>query len=372
MPDALVQQRNILYKISMNLNFFQRYTSNRSYIPELDGLRFIAILSVLIYHTNNRLEVLLPNYHNFLTKLFKTGYLGVEIFFGISGYILSVQVLNLMAKDKFTYKDYFKRRLRRIEPPFLISTLAIFSLWFFFGSTPKQELVNSLFSVITYTSNFFNKNLINVVTWSLEIEIQFYLLLPLFLILYINKPKLFYLTLVFMVFMGLFAFNYNWIPFKLLPAYSQYFLIGVIVAVLSVKQKILNTYFVGANFLIVFTIFYLGLNFNLISQFLILILILILFNNVLILKKGIGFLKYNLVAIIGGMCYTIYLWHYPVMTLFFRSVFSHIEKLNLGDAALYWICLLGLTSFQILLSFFLFILFEKPFMKPFNKKIQSK
>ncbi len=356
----------------MNLNFFQRYTSNRSYIPELDGLRFLAIISVLIYHTNNRLELLLPNYHNFLTKLFKTGFLGVEIFFAISGYILSVQVLNLMAKDEFTYKDYFKRRLRRIEPPFLISTIAIFSLWFFFGSTSKQELVNSLFSVITYTSNIFDKNLINVVTWSLEIEIQFYLLLPLFLVLYINRPKLFYITLVFMLFMGLFAFNYNWIPFKLLPAYSQYFLVGVIVAILSVKKVIKSTYFFGANFLIVVAIFYLGLDFNFISQFLILILILILFNNVLILKKGISFFKYNVVAIIGGMCYTIYLWHYPVMSLFFRNVFSHIKELNFCDVTLYWICLVGLTSFQILLSFFLFILFEKPFMKPFNKKIKSK
>lgn len=352
----------------MNINLFKRYTSNKNYIPELDGLRFLAILSVLLYHTNNRLEILLPNYHNFLTKIFKTGFLGVEIFFAISGYILSVQVLKLMLLDKFRYKDYLKRRLRRIEPPFLISTLAIFSLWYVYGSTPKNELLHSLGSVITYTSNIFNNNLINVVTWSLEIEIQFYSLLPLFLYLFIKNAKLFYVTLIFMFFLGIFSFNFHLIPFKLLPSYSQYFLIGVIIAVASFKKISINTYFKGANFLIVLAIFVLGLNFTIYSQFLILLLILILFNNVLILKKGIVFFKNNLVSIIGGMCYTIYLWHYPVMSLFFRSIFSHIVKLNLGDTFSYWSCLISLTSFQILLSFLLFILFEKPFMKPFKKK----
>jgi peptidoglycan/LPS O-acetylase OafA/YrhL len=230
-----------------------------------------------MYHTNNRLLILIPEYENFLTKLFKTGFLGVEIFFAISGYILSVQVLNAMDKDKFTYKDYLVKRLRRIEPPFVISTLAIFSLWYFFGSTPKEELINSLFSVITYTSNIFGENLINVVTWSLEIEIQFYLLLPLFLLLFGKKSKLFYFLVVFILIFGLFSFNYNLISFKLLPAYSQYFLIGVIIAILSIKKIVINTYFFGLNFIIVSTIFYLGLNFNMVSQFFILILILILF-----------------------------------------------------------------------------------------------
>lgn len=352
----------------MNLKFFQRYTSSKSYIPELDGLRFLAIVSVLIYHTNNRLEVLLPNYHNFFTKLFKSGYLGVEIFFAISGYILSVQVLHLMSQDKFSYKDYFKRRLRRIEPPFLISTLAIFSLWYFFGSTPKSDLINSLLSVITYTSNIFSENLINVVTWSLEIEIQFYLLLPLFLYFYFKKPKSFYITLISMMLLSLVVFNYNLIPIKLLTSYSQYFIIGVVLAILLKKKIVINTYFYGANFLIIFAIFFLGLFFNLLSNFLIIILIFLLFNNVLILKKGIDFFKQNLVAIIGGMCYTIYLWHYPIMSIFFRNIYVHFKNLNLNDASLYWICLLTLTSFQIFVSFFLFILFEKPFMKPFNKK----
>jgi peptidoglycan/LPS O-acetylase OafA/YrhL len=356
----------------MNINIFKRHTSSKSYIPELDGLRFLAIVSVLIYHTNNRLSEAIPNYENFLTRFFKAGFLGVEIFFAISGYILSVQVLHLLSKDKFTYKEYFKKRLRRIEPPFLISTIAIFSLWYYFGSTPKHDLINSLLSVITYTSNIVGTNLINVVTWSLEIEIQFYLLLPLFLFLYVKSPKIFYILFASIFLFGFFAFNYSIIPFKLLPSYTQYFLIGIVVAILSKKEIFVNTYFFGCNLLLVFFIFFLGLNFTIIAQLLIVILILILFNNVLILKKGINFFKLNLVAIVGGMCYTIYLWHYPIMSIFFRNIFGHIKILNLNEEALYWICIIGLTSFQIMVSFFLFILFEKPFMKQFSIKLKKK
>lgn len=102
------------------------------------------------------------------------GDLGVPLYFSISGFVLTSQILKT---KRLSYTEYILRRVERIEPPFLITTLVLyFALSYRDGFSYERDY--SLFRVLTYTINF-SENLINVVTWFLEIEIVFYLLLPL-------------------------------------------------------------------------------------------------------------------------------------------------------------------------------------------------
>lgn len=315
----------------------------------------------MIYHANGRLMGALPQFQNPFTEYLRGGYFGVELFFAISGYILSLQILK---RKEFSYRDYIKRRILRIEPPFLVSVLIIFFMWYFFGSQDRTELVKSLFSVLTYTSNIFGNNIINVVTWSLEIEIQFYLLLPFFLWLLRKSSMAFSILAAGLIALGTSGFLDDRIHFSTLLNYFQWFAVGIMTAILQVKEKRFNTYFSGSNLLICFLLFYLaqGEATPLWAKMVQWVLMLVLFNNVLILRKGIAFLSIPLVSIIGGMCYTVYLYHYPVMNIYQSRVFPLFRTFLDSDVALYSLGLISLTVFQLVIAFVMFKVFEKPFM----------
>src|SRR5664279_84410 len=102
------------------INKFTRVTSTGSYLPEIDGLRFLAISWVFLYHLN---DYLIKNYHGNGVKIFQTvlgnGHLGVELFFVISGFVLSLPFAKYYFKQekKVHLRQYFMRRLTRLEPP---------------------------------------------------------------------------------------------------------------------------------------------------------------------------------------------------------------------------------------------------------------
>jgi peptidoglycan/LPS O-acetylase OafA/YrhL len=96
-------------------------------MPEIDGLRFLAIISVLLFHFNGFIFNKSQPISNtvFLNKLnfvLGHGHLGVELFFVISGFILALPFANsyLKSKKKDNIKSYFTRRLTRLEPPYIL------------------------------------------------------------------------------------------------------------------------------------------------------------------------------------------------------------------------------------------------------------
>ena len=146
------------------------------YRPELDGLRAIAVLSVLFFHAK------LP--------YFSGGFLGVDIFFVLSGYLITKIIVKNIANNSFSILDFYSRRARRILPAlFLVVLFSIFFgyLWFLPGDF--HSFAKNVFSVLFFYSNinfwlddgYFSianniKPLLS--TWSLSVEEQFYIVFP--------------------------------------------------------------------------------------------------------------------------------------------------------------------------------------------------
>ena len=161
------------------INKFTRVTSTGSYLPEIDGLRFLAISWVFVYHLNDYLIKKYPgNGNNIFQRIFGNGHLGVELFFVISGFVLSLPFARYYLKQgkKVYLKQYFIRRLTRLEPPyFLIMIFLFFSLASTHLYTAKAltpHLIASLFYVhnIIYPGSL---PVINSVAWSWKLRYSF-------------------------------------------------------------------------------------------------------------------------------------------------------------------------------------------------------
>jgi peptidoglycan/LPS O-acetylase OafA/YrhL len=144
------------------------------YLPQIDGLRTIAAFSVVAYHC--------------LPPLFPGGYLGVDIFFVISGYLMMSATTHAeIWKSRASFFAFYRRRLLRLAP--LLITVVL-SLALFLSLTGKVIYwQQDVLSVLTYTSNLTSlagqPPLWMLHTWSLSQEMQFYLLVP-FLLLAIS------------------------------------------------------------------------------------------------------------------------------------------------------------------------------------------
>lgn len=151
------------------------------YRPDIDGLRAVAILSVVFYHLD-----VLP---------FSGGYIGVDVFFVISGYLITTIIYKDIRNRSFSFLNFYERRIRRIFPAlfavFLITTIVCY---FLFLPKDLQTLFQSLVAATLFTSNllfwktagYFGwpaelKPLLH--TWSLSIEEQFYIVYPALLLL---------------------------------------------------------------------------------------------------------------------------------------------------------------------------------------------
>ena len=157
-----------------------------NYRPEIDGLRALAILPVVFFHAGY--------------NLFSGGYIGVDVFFIISGYLITSIILKSQLEKKFSILNFYSRRAKRILPAllFLISLSLIFSVLF----VPPEDLLvisKSAVSSLFFFSNFFfsynsgyfdlsSEYQIFLHTWSLSIEEQFYIFFP-FLLIFLTRYK---------------------------------------------------------------------------------------------------------------------------------------------------------------------------------------
>lgn len=169
------------------------------YRPDIDGLRAIAVLSVIIFHVNS---AWLPS-----------GYLGVDIFFVISGYLITLVIMKKIEKCEFSFLNFYKNRVKRIFPAFIfyIFIITILAYFFFTPSDFNNLYVRSLFSAVFFSSNiyfslsddYFSSNVYEkplLHTWSLSLEEQFYLLFPFFIVAFCKFfPRKIKLSLVFLV-----------------------------------------------------------------------------------------------------------------------------------------------------------------------------
>lgn len=174
------------------------------YRPEIDGLRALAVLPVILFHAGF-------NY-------FSGGFVGVDIFFVISGYLITTIILDELEQENFSIVNFYERRARRILPVLFI-VMFISLLFGFFLLMPDefknfgQSLVaTSLFSnniLLAMTSGYWDlssefKPLLH--TWSLGVEEQYYIIVPVLLMIFWRVSKVSIVYILWAIFTGSFLF----------------------------------------------------------------------------------------------------------------------------------------------------------------------
>ena len=143
---------------------------------DIDGLRAVAVLPVILFHAG--------------APLFSGGFAGVDIFFVISGYLLSYIIIHERRENNFSFVNFYERRARRILPVLIfIVCITLPIAYFLLSPVQLKEYGQSLIGITTFSSNFVfwfqsgyfaeaaeNKPLLH--TWSLAVEEQYYLILP--------------------------------------------------------------------------------------------------------------------------------------------------------------------------------------------------
>lgn len=352
-----------------------RTPASGQYLRFIDGLRFLAIFPVVLQHANERLAKYgnlgnLSLTEDFISFLISRGTIGVFLFFAISGFVLTLP----FAKNSgtFSYKQYLAKRLRRIEPPFLF-WMSIFALVLWVKATyGLDELLLHYLATVTYTHQLFFQEYswINPVAWSLEVEIQFYLLAPFLAMAYfsfssIGKRQLGIAVLILLWILLQHFLGWHLYPWKAsILGHFQHFLVGMLAADLFVNpRKVQVPSWVWDILPLPLA---LGMAFTWTDELgktllfeLMLLLLLIASWKGHTFKK---FLSLTWIAIVGGMCYTTYLTHLPLLEAAYSFIgdFGHSTG-YLGQLSISLILVLPMILFSSIV-FYRWI--EQPFMKP--------
>lgn len=369
----------------MHLKFlqkFKRITYSTSYLPEVDGLRFLAIFSVVvIMHIPNYLNEKFYN-HQLLPDGYWKGFSiagghGVDLFFVISGFILSLPFAKwrLNKAKKVSLKKYYLRRLTRLEPPYIIALIIFFiaNVWVLNAYSFKNLFPHFLASVAyLHTIIYHSFSWILPVAWSLEVEVQFYVLAPLFFLIYaipsrVARRSIFLLIII----IG----SYYWFDYWGIGnvfSFLRLFFIGLLLADLYCTKTVLfknkiSGLVIGlaslAGFLFLPSVYLdaTGVHYS-IGYVVKMLCMFFLFHCVLTNPYIRKLFSAELIIIIGGMCYSIYLLHLAIIS----ATGTILIKLDAGSTEkfycpLYFLLFIVIT---LVISAIYFLLVEKPFMRP--------
>ncbi len=311
---------------SIFLEKFRHITSAGNYIPEIDGLRFIAIFWVVVWMhlptviNNNLFEGKLINDSYFASVILEGGH-GVSFFFMISGFILALPFIKEKIVDgkAVSLKKYYLRRLTRLEPPYLAALLLSFILLLIVKGESFIDLLPHLGASALYLHNIIYNDSSSVLSVAWSLEVQFYLLTPFFCFIYLVKNRVIrrFILILLILISGVYAYYSLWQLPTILTKFLCYFFSGMLLADLySAGHQLKFNNRIG---MIAGSVILLGLPFInsvhslwffLLKLFLMIaVFYLVLFNAGL--KKLISG---QLITIIGGMCYSIYLLHLLIMS----------------------------------------------------------
>lgn len=302
-----------------------------TYRPDIDGLRAIAILLVIIFHAG--------------FSLFPGGFIGVDVFFVISGFLITSIIEKEIQKNTFSFKNFYLRRIRRIIPVLVFIMLIItIPAYFILFSNNLEAYSRTLLYTFLCSNNFhlyFNSgdyfaessDLIPFLhTWSLSVEEQFYFLLPPLLLFFhkrINAQKRFFIIFILCIVGLIFSIYQSYsnprMAYFLLPARLFELLIGSCLALYW--EKLPNLSQLKNNILSV-----IGLLLILIPAFVLtnsslfpglnafwpcLGTALLLFTGKTNSNKGIvnKLIENKIMIGIGLISYSLYLWHWPIFVL---------------------------------------------------------
>lgn len=313
---------------------------------DINFLRALSVLIVLFFH--------------FEIPGFSGGFLGVDVFFVISGFLMTMIILRDFEKDHFTLKGFYERRIRRLIPALslLLLFVLVISSVFFFKSDLRLNakyvgLADIFFSNIyfwKYQNYFSSTDNILLHTWSLGVEWQFYLFYPIILLLlrkiYFRKKNIFWsillaLTLAsfaIMLFIGGSATNFT---FYMLPSRYWELSLGGLAYGLSIywqPTKSIRIWIVALSILVIISSAFFITPSDLWPSTLTLLPVVATF---LILSYNVEFSLFNnqVVRFFGNISYSLYLWHWPWYILF--KYFGLID----------WVSILVITLLSILSAY---------------------
>lgn len=333
------------------------------YRREIDGLRALAVLPVILYHAG-----------------FTGGFVGVDIFFVISGYLITSIILAELKGNSFSLLKFYERRARRILPAlFLVMTVSSIFAYFWllpdelknFGQSLVATTLSSNNVLLAMTSGYWTlasefKPLLH--TWSLGVEEQYYVIFPIFMMLGWRyfKPILSVIIIAFF-FVSLVVASYGvfWKPdlaFYLLPSRAWEIIIGSLIAFYSTRicdgihgQKLKQSLGLLGFSLILFSIFVFDRNTPSPGLYMLVPVIgaalVILFAT----KETIAgrILGSRPMVGLGLISYSAYLWHQPVFA------FARIYSVNAPNL----LVMLFLALMSIVLAYLTWRFVETPFRR---------
>ena len=319
-------------------------TENKGYIPVIDGLRAVAITFVVSYH--------------YFPKVVEFGFLGVDIFFVISGYVITRSILYEFHFGEFKAKTFFEKRIRRLAPATLVSLLftLVISMFLMLPSD-LESIAKASISNLLNVQNFLFSSSIGYFdtsirsspvlhTWSLAVEEQFYLLAPLFVFLIARTRRnhflLFLCLTSFASFASviLFSESHPAAIFYLLPFRAFELLAGVILAAVENEPyvKSISRRLPSVGLILALLILFISCaNFEARDTFPNVTVLPIIMSTIAIIvyaKARLAkiILGNKLMVTIGKLSFSLYLYHYPVLKLAetyeLRSIGVH-EKIAL-------------------------------------------
>ena len=333
------------------------------YRAEIDGLRALAVLPVIFFHAG--------------FEQFSGGFVGVDVFFVISGYLITSIILSEITEKKFTISNFYERRARRILPPlFFVMAVCIPFAWLWLTPSDLKDFGQSLVAVSFFSSNilfwsetgYFDtaselKPLLH--TWSLAVEEQYYIIFPIFLLLAWQlglRWIILILCIMFLTSFGLSEWTTNNNPstsFYMLHTRGWELLIGVFVAIylknndmpnLNWLNHILSLF--GLCMIISAIILYDNTTpfpgfYALAPTLGTALLILYTAPNTIVFK----FLSLKPIVGIGLISYSAYLWHQPLF-----AFANHRSLDEVSEIIIIFLCILSLILAWVSWRFV-----EKPF-----------
>lgn len=329
------------------------------YRAEIDGLRALAVVPVILFHAG--------------FELFSGGFVGVDVFFVISGYLITTILIDDIENKRFSIVNFYERRARRILPAlFFVMLVCIPFAWMWMLPSQMKDFSQSLVAVSLFASNILfwresgyfdaaadEKPLLH--TWSLAVEEQYYVLFPIFLILAwrFGKNRVFWMIVV-MATISLLLSEWGWrkqptANFYLAPTRAWELFAGSIAAFIVQKQGVQKNNLLATVGLaaIVFSIFFYDETTPFPSVYALVpvigVVLLVLFGEkdtvaakLLSTKAFVG---------IGLISYSAYLWHQPLFA------FARIKYLDEPPVLIYLFLSLG----SLVLAVMSWKYIEKPF-----------
>jgi peptidoglycan/LPS O-acetylase OafA/YrhL len=310
--------------------------NTKNYRWDIQGLRAIAVLAVVIFHIN---PLLLPG-----------GYVGVDIFFVISGYLIMGFIWRDLQINQFNLLKFYTKRVYRLFPTlFVMVIVSSIAAYYILLPNESELYFKSMLSTLFYFSNFYfytEADYFNdamafyplLHTWSLSVEEQFYMLFPLILIWIYKKQKKYIFTWLMII--GLFSLilsqwyvhkDASFSFFASPTRFFQFILGGLIAITLQTRKpsKHLGDLGVISGLILIFISIYYYSEKTLFPGI-----------NALLPSVGTGFVLYfgihtyyskfilenKAVDLIGNASYSIYLWHWPLIVFYKLKVSPNLSQ----------------------------------------------